>query len=92
MKDKFNLEDISTHSLRHTYGTRCIEAGMKPVTLQRLMGHKDITVTLNTYTSILNIFKEDEVNKLNDYYLDNSLLDKNELLELPENIEEDFER
>ena len=26
----FGIEGISTHSLRHTYGTRCIEAGMQP--------------------------------------------------------------
>lgn len=44
-----NSKDISTHCLRHTYGTRCIEAGMTAVVLQRLMGHKDVSVTLNTY-------------------------------------------
>lgn len=33
-----NSKNISTHCLRHTYGTRCIEAGMTAVVLQRLMG------------------------------------------------------
>lgn len=60
--------DISTHSLRHTFGTRCIEAGMQPVTVQRLMGHSDIGVTLNTYTSILNRFKKEELLKVEKYY------------------------
>ena len=46
------ITGISTHSLRHTYGTRCVEAGMRAVALQRLMGHTDISVTLNTYTSV----------------------------------------
>lgn len=36
--EKMNITDITAHSLRHTYGTRCIEAGMRAVALQRLMG------------------------------------------------------
>lgn len=62
------VNDITTHSLRHTFGTRCIEAGIAPVVVQRLLGHKDISVTLNTYTSVLNRFKANEFNKLNNYY------------------------
>lgn len=61
--------NISTHMLRHTYGTRCIEAGMSAVVLQRLMGHKDIKVTLNTYTSVFNQFKESEIDKVTQYII-----------------------
>lgn len=68
-----NSKNISTHCLRHTYGTRCIEAGMTAVVLQRLMGHKDVTVTLNTYTSVFNRFKEDELEKVNTYLNNNQL-------------------
>lgn len=89
LKDNFNITDITTHSLRHTYGTRCIEAGMRAVALQRLMGHTDIGVTLNTYTSVFNKYKQTELNKVNDYYLNNSVL-PNKLLELP--ITEELER
>ena len=64
-KQEFNITDISSHSLRHTFGTRCIESGMAPVVVQRLMGHKDIAVTLNTYTSVLEQFKEREFDKVN---------------------------
>lgn len=74
-KNKLNesTDKISSHCLRHTYGTRCIEAGMTAVVLQRLMGHKDIKVTLNTYTSVFNKFKEDEIEKVNDYLINNNL-------------------
>ena len=65
---------ISNHTLRHTYGTRCIESGMTPIVVQKLMGHKDIRVTLNTYTSVLNQFKLDELNKVAQYYLDKDFL------------------
>ena len=37
------------HSLRHTFGTRCVEAGMQPEVLKEIMGHTDIRVTMNTY-------------------------------------------
>lgn len=60
-------ENISTHALRHTYATRCIEAGMNAVVLQRLMGHTDVKITLNTYTSVFNEFKENEIKKVTKY-------------------------
>lgn len=74
LKDNFDIEGISTHSLRHTYGTRCVEAGMRVVALQRLMGHKDIAVTMNTYTSVFNKYKESELEKVNDYYMYNEII------------------
>lgn len=71
---EIGITGITTHSLRHTYGTRCVEAGMRAVALQRLMGHTDVSITLNTYTSVFNKYKESELEKLNEYYLKNSLL------------------
>jgi len=79
MKDLCGITDVSTHTLRHTFGTRCIESGMAPVVVQRLMGHKDIRITLNTYTSILNKFKESEIDKVNQYYLEQNLVSNNTL-------------
>ena len=66
---------ISTHILRHTYGTRCIESGMRAVALQRLMGHTDISITLNTYTSVFNKYKMEEMEKVNEYFMNNNILD-----------------
>ena len=78
---KLGITGISTHSLRHTYGTRCVEAGMRAVALQRLMGHQDIAVTLNTYTSVFNKYKESELEKVNEYYINNAFFEANKLLE-----------
>lgn len=72
--EKMGIYDISSHSLRHTYGTRCVEAGMRAVALQRLMGHTDVSITLNTYTSIFNKYKEAELEKLNNYYINNEII------------------
>lgn len=74
---ELDITGISTHSLRHTYGTRCVEAGMRAVAIQRLMGHKDVSVTLNIYTSVFNKYKEDELEKVNNYYKDNEIIRKN---------------
>lgn len=78
---KMGIKSITTHVLRHTYGTRCIEAGMRAVALQRLMGHKDVSVTLNTYTTIFNKYKETEIEKVNEYYMNNQILLSNNLFQ-----------
>ena len=51
-----------------------LNLGMAPVVVQRLMGHKDISVTLNTYTSVFDKFKEKEIDKVNQYYLNENLI------------------
>ena len=74
MQNNWGITGITTHNLRHTFGTRCIEAGMAPVVVQRLMGHKDISVTLNTYTSVFDKFKEQEIDKVNRYYMNENVI------------------
>ena len=46
---KQTFKRFSMHILRHTFATRCIEAGMKPKTLQMLLGHSNIGITMNLY-------------------------------------------
>ena len=71
---KIRIEEFTTHQLRHTYATRSIEAGMSPVVLQKLMGHTDVSVTLNAYTSVFDKYKKDELEKVNDYYIEQNLI------------------
>lgn len=50
--EKIGIEPFSIHKLRHAFATRCIESGMRPKTLQKILGHSDITITLNYYVHI----------------------------------------
>ena len=37
------------HALRHTFATRCIERGVKPKALQKILGHSNLATTMDTY-------------------------------------------
>lgn len=47
--DKAQIPRFSMHVLRHTFATRCIEGGMKPKTLQIILGHSNIGIIMNLY-------------------------------------------
>lgn len=47
---KAEMPKVTPHVCRHTYCTNMANSGMNPKTLQYLMGHSDISVTLNIYT------------------------------------------
>ena len=49
---KVQMNVITPHVCRHTYCSNMAKAGMNPKTLQYLMGHSDIGVTMNTYTHL----------------------------------------
>ena len=49
---KVPMPKVTPHVCRHTYCSNMARSGMNPKTLQYLMGHSDISVTLNTYTHI----------------------------------------
>lgn len=49
---RIQMPNITPHVCRHTYCSNMARAGMNPKTLQYLMGHSEIGVTLNTYTHL----------------------------------------
>ncbi|MFW5677513.1 MAG: tyrosine-type recombinase/integrase [Acetivibrio ethanolgignens] len=49
---KVQMPCITPHVCRHTFCSKMAKAGMNPKTLQYIMGHSDIGVTLNTYTHL----------------------------------------
>lgn len=58
------LPVITPHVCRHTYCSNMAKSGMNPKTLQYLMGHSDIGVTLNTYTHLGYEDAKDELQRL----------------------------
>lgn len=59
--DKVGIKRFSMHVLRHTFATRCIEAGMMPKTLQKILGHSNIGITMNLYVHITEDEKHKEI-------------------------------
>ena len=49
---KVQLPKITPHVCRHTFCSNMAKSGMNPKTLQYIMGHSDISVTLDTYTHL----------------------------------------
>lgn len=62
--EKAEISKFSMHILRHTFATRCIEGGMMPKTLQKILGHSNIGITMNLYVHITEDEKQKEINKV----------------------------
>ena len=62
--DFIEFEPMTMHTLRHTFATRSIEAGMKPNVLQKILGHSSITITMDLYVHTLGEEKVKEMEKI----------------------------
>ncbi len=63
LKD-LKIEEVKYHDIRHTFATRLFEKGVPAKTVQVLLGHADISTTLNTYTHVLNETKEEAIDTI----------------------------
>ena len=59
--NKAGIKPFAMHILRHTFATRCIEGGMKPKTLQKILGHSNIGITMNLYVTTTDDEKQKEI-------------------------------
>lgn len=70
IREKYNriyriqMPEITPHVCRHTFCSNMAKSGMNPKTLQYIMGHSDISVTLNTYTHLNYDDAEEEMQKI----------------------------
>lgn len=62
--DRAGIDRFSMHVLRHTMATRCIESGMRPKTLQVILGHSNVGITMNLYVHVTEDEKVKEVKKI----------------------------
>lgn len=63
-----NVRMFSSHTLRHTYATRLVECNVPIKIVQNLLGHNDITITLNTYTSVLDDYESTAMDIINNEF------------------------
>src|SRR5699024_1724559 len=53
IQDRYpDFERFSSHCFRHTFATRAIENGMNPKTLQKLLGHGSLQMTMDLYCHV----------------------------------------
>lgn len=62
---KQELPKITPHICRHTYCSNMAKKGMNPKTLQYLMGHADVSITLNVYTHVKLSDVQEELERIN---------------------------
>ena len=65
---KLGFKPLKFHALRHCYASRLFEANVPPKTVQALMGHADISVTINIYTHVTEDTKYEAIEKLNEIF------------------------
>ncbi|MBS6454066.1 MAG: tyrosine-type recombinase/integrase [Butyrivibrio sp.] len=64
---RVQMLNITPHVCRHTYCSNMAKSGMNPKTLQYLMGHSDISVTMNVYTHIGFNDAEEELKRMEEF-------------------------
>lgn len=62
------LPNFSCHSLRHTFTTRLCEAGTNIKLMQDILGHQDISTTMNIYADVTKELREKELGNLEAYF------------------------
>lgn len=63
------ISKANFHALRHTFATRCIEAGVDVKVLSEILGHSSVNITLDRYVHNSIDYKKDNIDRLNKYIL-----------------------
>ncbi|MBQ8475281.1 MAG: site-specific integrase, partial [Clostridia bacterium] len=64
-----DIPRLNYHALRHTFATRCIEVGMDMKTLSELLGHANVSTTMDIYVHSTMEQKRKQMEKLSNYFL-----------------------
>ena len=61
------LPAFSCHHLRHTFATRLCESGINLKVIQDVLGHADVSTTMNIYVDVTNDLKKKEILSFSSY-------------------------
>ena len=68
------IENITPHTLRHSFATRAFENGLAPKTVQELLGHSNMNITMDLYTHVTYDTKKREMQKMSKILKPDTLL------------------
>ena len=63
--EEADLPDIRFHDLRHSAATLLLSLGVHPKVVQELLGHTQISMTMDIYSHVLPSMQQDAVSRLN---------------------------
>ena len=66
--DTCNISNANFHTLRHTFATRCIEVGFDVKSLSEILGHANVSITLNRYVHPSMELKQKNMDKLSELF------------------------
>ena len=69
IQNKLEIKHRNVHAMRHTFATRALESGMKPIVVSRLLGHASIQITMDIYGHEIPDFAEQELEKMEEIYV-----------------------
>ena len=67
--DAAGVKKRKFHAIRHTFATRALELGVDIKTLSEILGHTNVSITLNTYAHSLMEQKKKAIDKLNEMHI-----------------------
>lgn len=62
------VEPVNFHALRHTFATRCVEAGFDVKSLSEILGHASVSITMNRYVHPSMELKKENMQRLSAFY------------------------
>ena len=62
--EEYGIEHIKFHALRHTFATKALECGMDVKTLSDILGHSNVSITMNLYCHPSEKHKAESMKKL----------------------------
>ena len=58
------MDYFTGHTFRHTFATRCFEAGIQPKVVQKYLGHATLQMTMDLYTHVTDELAQEDIEKI----------------------------